>query len=108
MNTNVEISGIFPNIVRLNVELKLRRLPQTGLARLPQCQSGIWVGGSKTLESKTWSMASGSNYGDICSSYLVNSGLINLGWIVTGSDACTEDSRDCTVDNVKCFAVRLK
>lgn len=72
------------------------------------CQSGLWNLGVKTLERKTWSMASGSDYGDICTSYLVSSNLIKQGWIVTGSDACTEDTRDCTVDNVRCFAVRLK
>lgn len=72
------------------------------------CQSGLWNKGVKTLERKMWSMASGSDYGDICTSYLRSSGLINQGWIVTGSDACTEDTRDCTVDNVRCFAVRLK
>lgn len=82
--------------------------PTTGLARLPQCQSGRWITGVKTLERKTWSMESGSNYGDICSSYLAESGLANQGWVATGSDACTEDDQFCTVDNVRCFAVRLK
>lgn len=82
--------------------------PDTGLALGQTCQSGLWNLGVKTLERKTWSMASGSDYGDICTSYLVSSNLIKQGWIVTGSDACTEDTRDCTVDNVRCFAVRLK
>lgn len=72
------------------------------------CQSGVWTNGAKKLERTTWSMASGSDYGDICSSYLVNTGLAGQGWIATGSDACTEDTRDCTVDNVRCFAIRLK
>ena len=55
-----------------------------------------------------WSVNSGSNYGNVCQNYLNNNGLSSQGWIVTGSDACTEDGDTCSVDNVKCFAVRLK
>jgi len=72
------------------------------------CQSSVWtVAGKKGIEQRTWSVGSGDNYGDICQASLNSSGLNAQGWVVTGSDACTEDNKTCTVDNVKCFAVRL-
>lgn len=47
------------------------------------------------------------NYGNACQIYLNNSGLASQGWMLTGSDACTEDDDRCTIDNLKCYAVKL-
>lgn len=72
------------------------------------CQSGVWsMLGKKSLERMTWTVGSGNNYGDACLSSLNSKGLAAQGWVATGSDACTEDNQTCTVDNVRCFAVRL-
>ena len=72
------------------------------------CQSGVWAGaGNKAIERLTWSISSGNNYGDACQASLNSKGLTAQGWVATGSDACTEDNQICTVDNVRCFAVRL-
>lgn len=72
------------------------------------CQSGVWTpAGKNALERRTWSVGSGNNYGDACQASLNSQGLAALGWVATGSDACTEDNQNCTVDNVRCFAVRL-
>ncbi|WP_127353367.1 shufflon system plasmid conjugative transfer pilus tip adhesin PilV, partial [Enterobacter hormaechei] len=72
------------------------------------CQSGVWVASSNRLERLVWNITSGQNYGDVCQASLASSGLSSQGWISTGSDACTEDEEMCSVDNVKCFAVRLR
>ncbi|EJN7219549.1 TPA: hypothetical protein ACP2QI_004162 [Escherichia coli] len=75
---------------------------------LRSCQSGVWAGaGNKAIERLTWSISSGNNYGDACQASLNSKGLTAQGWVATGSDACTEDNQICTVDNVRCFAVRL-
>ena len=72
------------------------------------CQSGVWTpAGKNALERRTWSVGSGNNYGDACQASLNSQGLTALGWVATGSDACTEDNQTCTVDNVRCFAVRV-
>lgn len=55
----------------------------------------------------SWTVGSGNNYGDVCLSSLNSNGLTAQGWVATGSDACTEDNQTCTVDNVRCYAVRL-
>lgn len=74
----------------------------------PLCQSGIWkIIGNNSLQRLTWTVGSGNNYGDVCLSSLNSNGLTAQGWVVTGSDACTEDNQTCTVDNVRCYAVRL-
>ena len=72
------------------------------------CQSGSWNAAVTQLERMTWDVSSGQNYGDICQASLKASGLLAQGWISTGSDACTEDDVMCSVDNVKCFAIKLK
>lgn len=75
---------------------------------MSNCQSGVWAGaGNKAIERLTWSISSGNNYGDACQASLNSKGLTGQGWVATGSDACTEDNQICTVDNVRCFAVRL-
>lgn len=82
--------------------------PATGLALRQTCQSGIWkIIGNNSLQRLTWTVGSGNNYGDVCLSSLNSNGLTAQGWVVTGSDACTEDNQTCTVDNVRCYAVRL-
>lgn len=95
------------NTDHLNIAFS-NMFPDTGLARLPQCQSGIWkIIGNNSLQRLTWTVGSGNNYGDVCLSSLNSNGLTAQGWVVTGSDACTEDNQTCTVDNVRCYAVRL-
>lgn len=47
MNTYVLRIHILTDIVNLCGKSVLTRHPDTGLARLPLCQSGIWVGGAK-------------------------------------------------------------
>lgn len=75
---------------------------------LANCQSGVWANSAeKKIQRYTWSVNSGNNYGDICQTSLNSSGLTAQGWVATGSDACTEDNQTCTIDNVRCFAVRL-
>lgn len=75
---------------------------------LANCQSGVWrTTGKNSLERMSWTVGSGNNYGDVCLSSLNSNGLTAQGWIATGSDACTEDNQNCTVDNVRCYAVRL-
>ena len=81
---------------------------RTSEGQILSCVNGLWKASSGTLENMVWSVNSGSNYGNVCQNYLNNNGLSSQGWIVTGSDACTEDGDTCSVDNVKCFAVRLK
>lgn len=72
------------------------------------CQYGVWKSSIQQLERMVWNVISGRNYGDACQTSLTSSGLINEGWIATGSDACTEDDEMCSTDNVKCFAVKLR
>ncbi|ESG92438.1 shufflon protein B [Salmonella enterica subsp. enterica serovar Indiana str. ATCC 51959] len=42
MHSNILISYIFTDVKCLNIKVQPIRTPNTGLARLPQCQSGIW------------------------------------------------------------------
>lgn len=44
MNAYVLRIHILPYVVELSGELGFPRNPDTGLARLPQCQSGLWQG----------------------------------------------------------------
>ena len=74
---------------------------------LLSCINGIWKKNTGLLQSMVWTAVGGSNYGDICQISLNNNGLSAQGWIITGSDACTEDGESCTTDNVKCFAIKL-
>jgi competence protein ComGC len=74
---------------------------------LLSCVNGVWSSSTGSLKSMVWTLGSGSNYGNICQNYINNNGLAAQGWVVTGSDACTEDGGTCTTDNVKCFAVKL-
>ncbi|EBR0765137.1 hypothetical protein BSE29_21745 [Salmonella enterica] len=79
--------------------------------RTDNCQSGIWR--SRALERTTWFAVEpddkngGKNYGDICHAQLESSGMLADGWVATGSDACSEDEQYCTIDGVRCFAIRL-
>lgn len=79
-------------------------------AGLSQCQSGVWKG--KSLERMTWTAIapndySHRDYGDICHAQLKSRGQAALGWVATGADACSEDDEFCTIDGIRCFAVRL-
>ena len=68
----------------------------------------MWgTAGRNSLERMTWTIGSGNNYGDACPSSLDSKGLTVQGWVATGSDVCSEDNQTCTVDNVRCYAVRL-
>lgn len=100
--------------LHLKIETAGTNCPQDGLQARDTtggplyCQSGVWMGaGNKIIERLTWSISSGNNYGDACQASLNSKGLTSQGWVATGSDACTEDNQTCTVDNVRCFAVRL-
>ena len=83
---------------------------QTPTAALsPNCQSGVWRKSTVALQRTTWTVSgTGENYGDVCQAYIQSSGMINDGWVASGSDACTEDGEYCTYDNVRCYAVRLQ
>ncbi len=73
------------------------------------CQSGVWRKSTVALQRTTWTVSgTGENYGDVCQAYIQSSGMINDGWVASGSDACTEDGEYCTYDNVRCYAVRLQ
>lgn len=73
------------------------------------CQYGVWRKPVSTLERTTWTIPGAvENYGDACQAYVQSSGMVNNGWVATGSDACTEDGQTCTFDNVRCFAVRMQ
>lgn len=75
---------------------------------LLNCIDGVWKS-PVSLQTMT-SVLGGDhqNYGDICQRHLDNNGFSALGWVVTGSDVCTEDEHYCTIDNVKCYAIKLK
>ncbi len=84
---------------------------KTSRHRTDNCQSGVWR--SRALERTTWFAVApddkngGKDYGDICHAQLDSSGMLADGWVATGSDACSEDVEYCTVDGVRCFAIRL-
>lgn len=42
MYANAQITSIFPDIVCTGSEVHFCRCPDTGLARRPSCQSGVW------------------------------------------------------------------
>ena len=124
-NANVN-GGVYTNYLQTNGRLSVgeyamfngvayadNSCPQNGLQSrdtsggLLSCVNGIWKKNSGSLQSMVWTAGGGSNYGNICQISLNNNGLAAQGWIVTGSDACTEDGESCTTDNVKCFAIKL-
>ncbi|QDX97025.1 shufflon system plasmid conjugative transfer pilus tip adhesin PilV [Pectobacterium carotovorum subsp. carotovorum] len=75
---------------------------------LLSCIDGVWKTPA-SLQTMTFMLGGDhQNYGDICQRHLNNNGFSALGWVVTGSDVCTEDERYCTIDNVKCYAIKLK
>ncbi|WP_437891307.1 shufflon system plasmid conjugative transfer pilus tip adhesin PilV [Phytobacter sp. V91] len=75
---------------------------------LLNCINGIWRS-PVSLQTMTFMLGGDhKNYGDICQRHLNNNGLSANGWIITGSDVCTEDEHYCTIDNVKCYAIKLK
>lgn len=80
---------------------------RTSEGQLLSCVNGVWKSPS-SLNRMTF-MISGDheNYGDICQTYLNNNGLASAGWVATGSDVCTEDEKYCTVDNVRCYAIKI-
>lgn len=49
---------------------------------------------------------SGANNAGVCQQQLNNSGMAAQGWILSGTDYCTEDNGTCTVDGLKCYAVK--
>lgn len=71
------------------------------------CVNGVWKSSSARIERTQFLVSSGSNYGDICQSNINSNGMAAQGWVASGSDACTEDGNDCSVDNVRCFAIRI-
>ncbi|WP_437891309.1 shufflon system plasmid conjugative transfer pilus tip adhesin PilV, partial [Phytobacter sp. V91] len=75
---------------------------------LLSCINGIWRS-PVSLQTMTFMLGGDhKNYGDICQRHLNNNGLSTNGWVITGSDVCTEDEHYCTIDNVKCYAIKLK
>lgn len=79
---------------------------RTSAGQLLSCISGVWS--STTSLKRMVFIISGEtkNYGDICQKYLDNNGYSALGWVASGSDACTEDEEYCTIDNVRCYALK--
>ncbi|HIG0353144.1 TPA: shufflon system plasmid conjugative transfer pilus tip adhesin PilV [Enterobacter asburiae] len=71
------------------------------------CVNGVWKSSSARIERTQFLISSGSNYGDICQSNINSNGMAAQGWVASGSDACTEDGNNCSVDNVRCFAIRI-
>ncbi|WP_370613060.1 shufflon system plasmid conjugative transfer pilus tip adhesin PilV [Citrobacter portucalensis] len=71
------------------------------------CVNGVWKSSSARIERTQFLVSSGSNYGDICQSKINSNGMAAQGWVASGSDACTEDGNNCSVDNVRCFAIRI-
>ncbi|WP_200599064.1 shufflon system plasmid conjugative transfer pilus tip adhesin PilV [Klebsiella variicola] len=71
------------------------------------CVNGVWKSSSARIERTQFTVSSGSNYGDICQSNINSNGMAAQGWVASGSDACTEDGNTCSVDNVRCFAIRI-
>lgn len=71
------------------------------------CTNGVWKSSSARIERTQFTVSSGSNYGDICQSRINSNGMAAQGWVASGSDACTEDGNTCSVDNVRCFAIRI-
>lgn len=71
------------------------------------CVNGVWKSSSARIERTQFFVSSGSNYGDICQSNINSNGMAAQGWVASGSDACTEDGNNCSVDNVRCFAIRI-
>ncbi|MCM7549980.1 shufflon system plasmid conjugative transfer pilus tip adhesin PilV [Enterobacter hormaechei] len=71
------------------------------------CVNGVWKSSSARIERTQFLVSSGSNYGDICQSNINSNGMAAQGWVASGSDACTEDGNNCSVDNVRCFAIRI-
>jgi hypothetical protein len=49
---------------------------------------------------------SGANNSGVCQQQLNTSGMAAQGWILSGTDYCTEDNGTCTVDGLKCYAVK--
>jgi len=49
---------------------------------------------------------SGANNSGACQQQLNTSGMAAQGWILSGTDYCTEDNGTCTVDGLKCYAVK--
>lgn len=81
---------------------------RTSAGQLLSCVNGVWT--NTTSLKRMVFMISGEtkNYGDICQKYLDNNGYTALGWVASGSDACTEDDEYCTIDNVRCFALKTQ
>lgn len=71
------------------------------------CVNGVWKSSSARIERTQFLVSSGSNYGDICQSNINSNGMAAQGWVASGSDACTEDGNNCSVGNVRCFAIRI-
>ena len=80
---------------------------RTSEGAILSCVNGVWKSSSARIERTQFLVSSGSNYGDICQSNIDSNGMAEQGWVASGSDACTEDGNDCSVDNVRCFAIRI-
>ena len=48
----------------------------------------------------------GANNSSVCQQQLNSSGMAAQGWVLSGTDYCTEDNQNCTVDGLKCYAVK--
>lgn len=80
---------------------------RTSEGAILSCVNGVWKSSSARIERTQFLVSSGSNYGDICQSNINSNGMAAQGWVASGSDACTEDGNNCSVDNVRCFAIRI-
>ncbi|WP_434659352.1 shufflon system plasmid conjugative transfer pilus tip adhesin PilV [Klebsiella sp. MISC125] len=81
---------------------------RTATGQLLSCVNGIW-NITTSLKRMTFTISGETkNYGDICQKYLDENGYTALGWVASGSDACTEDEEYCTIDNVRCFALKTQ
>jgi hypothetical protein len=56
--------------------------------------------------SATTNSPNNEGYQDYCSGQLTASAKAN-GWVVLGSDACSEDRSDCTTDGIACYFGRF-
>ncbi|EHJ6525691.1 hypothetical protein KBU80_003645 [Salmonella enterica subsp. enterica serovar Indiana] len=73
MNAYVLRIHILPYVVELCSESVLTRHPDTGLARLPQCQSGLWTSGRKI---SLFEMVAGN---DACGKYVYSKAFCPTG-----------------------------
>ena len=79
---------------------------RTSAGQLLSCVNGVWANTTSLKRMVFIISGETKNYGDICQKYLDNNGYTALGWVASGSDVCTEDEEYCTIDNVRCYALK--